>query len=71
MDKASIQEGLKKFVDPLSSQTYLNTFRVQARNSLLGADMGTRANSIWKMAEYIVAPYDGDESRPLADYLKG
>ena len=70
MDKTSIQEGLKGFVDPLSSQTYLNTFRVQKRNSLLGADMGTRANSIWKMAEYIVAPFD-DDDRPLEDYLKG
>ncbi len=70
MDKTSIQEGLKAFVEPLSSQTYLNTFRLQKRNSLLGADMGTRANSIWKMAEYIVAPYDDDE-RPIEEYLKG
>jgi hypothetical protein len=71
MDSTSIQEGLKRFVEPLSSQTYLNTFRVQKRTSLLGADMGTRANSIWKMAEYIVAPYDNDESKPLDEYLKG
>lgn len=71
MDSTSIQEGLKGFVEPLSSQTYLNTFRVQKRTSLLGADMGTRANSIWKMAEYIVAPYDNDESKPLDEYLKG
>ena len=71
MESSDIQEGLREFVEPLTSQTYLNTFRVQKRGSLLGADMGTRANSIWKMAEYIVAPYDGNDDITLDQYIKG
>ena len=71
MDSASIQKGLREFIEPLTSQTYLNTFREQKRSSLLGADMGTRANSIWKMAEYIIAPFDNDNSKSLDEYLKG
>ena len=68
-----IQAGLDKFVEPLDSQTYQNTYRVQKRNSLLkpAKSLGTRANSIWKMAQYIVATYDQDNTHPLADYLKG
>ena len=56
---ADLQKGLKGFTEELSSQTYLNTYRVQQRDSLLAEGLGTRANSIWKMAQYIIATYDG------------
>ena len=68
---ADLQNGLKGFTEELTSQTYLNTFRVQSRDSLLADGLGTRANSIWKMAQYIVAKYDNRPSIPMDSYLKG
>lgn len=61
MERSFIQEGLSKFVDELTSQTYLDTFRCQKRSSLLAEGLGTRANSIWKMANYIVAYKEENE----------
>lgn len=61
MERSFIQEGLSKFVDELTSQTYLGTFRCQKRSSLLADGLGTRANSIWKMANYIVAYKEENE----------
>lgn len=71
MDKSYIQEGLSKFVEELTSQTYLNTYRIQKRSSLLADGLGTRANSIWKMAHYIIAFCDDDISKPITKYLTG
>lgn len=71
MELANIQERLASFSEELTSQTYLNTYRVQPKASLLNYEgLGTRANSIWKMAQYIVAKNDGSNSA-LEDYLKG
>lgn len=75
MERSFIQEGLSKFVDELTSQTYLDTFRCQKRSSLLADGLGTRANSIWKMANYIVAykeENEKDEHNVAKEYfLKG
>ena len=68
---SDLQKGLSNFTEELSSQTYLNTYRVQKRDSLLADGLGTRANSIWKMAQYIVAIYDNKENEPLESYLQG
>lgn len=68
---SDLQKGLKGFTEELSSQTYLNTYRVQRRDSLLADGLGTRANSIWKMAQYIIATYDERESEPIESYLNG
>ena len=68
---SDLQKGLSNFAEELSSQTYLNTFRTQRRDSLLAEGLGTRANSIWKMAQYIIATYDNNENEPLESYLKG
>lgn len=68
---SDLQKGLSNFTEELSSQTYLNTYRVQRRDSLLAEGLGTRANSIWKMAQYIIAIYDGKEAEPMESYLKG
>jgi 5-methylcytosine-specific restriction endonuclease McrBC GTP-binding regulatory subunit McrB len=68
---SDLQKGLSDFTEELSSQTYLNTYRVQRRDSLLAEGLGTRANSIWKMAQYIIATYDGKETEPMESYLKG
>ena len=71
MEKSDIQKGLDKFVDELTSQTYLHTYRMQKRSSLLADGLGTRANSIWKMANYIIAFCDDSTENPIENYLKG
>lgn len=67
---ADIQSGLNVFSEALTSQTYMNTFKPQSRDSLLSDGLGTRANSIWKMAQYIIAYYD-KTNEPLEKYLSG
>lgn len=71
MEGTDIQEGLKKFVEELTSQTYLHTYRKQKRSSLLADGLGTRANSIWKMAQYIIAYCDDSPEIPINKYLNG
>lgn len=71
MEKSDIQKGLDKFVEELTSQTYLHTYRMQKRSSLLADGLGTRANSIWKMANYIIAFCDDSTETPVEKYLKG
>ena len=67
---ADIQSGLSVFSEALTSQTYMNTFKPQSRDSLLSDGLGTRANSIWKMAQYIIAYYD-KTNEPIDKYLAG
>lgn len=71
MEKSDIQKGLEEFVEELTSQTYLHTYRMQKRSSLLADGLGTRANSIWKMANYIIAFCDDSTETPIEKYLKG
>ena len=71
MELTDIQKGLSSFTEELTSQTYHNTYRVQKRDSLLAEGLGTRANSIWKMAQFIVATYDNKKDVPLESYLNG
>ena len=71
MEQSDIREGLSNFVDEYTSQTNKGTFRSQKRDSLLAPGLGTRANSIWKMAEYLVAFKDDDGKTPKEEYLKG
>ena len=68
---SDLQKGLSSFAEELSSQTYLNTFRTQRRDSLLAEGLGTRANSIWKMAQYIIATYDDKKDEPIESYING
>lgn len=70
MEYSDIQAGLKTFVERYDSQTYIGSYRETSRDSLLKDGLGTRANSLWKMAEYVVATYD-NKDLPISDYLKG
>ena len=71
MDYTDIQKGLSKFVERYDSQTYLGSYRDTSRSSLLNDGLGTRANSLWKMAEYVVAKYDNNTKAKLGEYLNG
>ena len=62
---------MSKFVERYDSQTYLGSYRETSRSSLLNDGLGTRANSLWKMAEYVVAKYDFNTKAKLSDYLDG
>ena len=70
MDFTSIKLGLEGFVERYDSQTYLGSYRETSRSSLLNDGLSTRANSLWKMAEYVVAKNDGSDS-PIEDYING
>ena len=70
MDYSSIKTGLESFVERYDSQTFIGSYRETGRSSLLNDGLSTRANSLWKMAEYVVARYDGTGT-PLSKYING
>ena len=68
---SDIKKGLNQFVERYDSQTYLGSYRETSRSSLLNEGLSTRANSLWKMAEYVVAQYDNNTSASINDYISG
>jgi len=70
MDYSNIKTGLEGFVERYDSQTYLGSYRETSRSSLLNDGLSTRANSLWKMAEYVVAKHDNKDN-PTDEYIKG
>lgn len=70
MDYASIKIGLEGFVEKYDSQTYIGSYRETNRSSLLNDGLSTRANSLWKMAEYVVAKYDSTNNS-VDRYIRG
>ena len=70
MDYSDIKSGLSDFVERYDSQTYLGSYRETSRSSLLNDGLSTRANSLWKMAEYVVAKYDYSNA-PVESYITG
>ena len=71
MECTDIQRGLSSFVERYDSQTYIGSYRETTRASLLNDGLSTRANSLWKMAEYVIAQYDNNSKIPLDSYLNG
>ena len=70
MDYTSIKTGLEGFVERYDSQTYIGSYRETNRSSLLKDGLSTRANSLWKMAEYVIAKCD-DTDGSIEEYIKG
>lgn len=72
LTESELKSNLERFATYYSSQTNKGTYRTTGRNSLLNSGLGTRANSIWKMAEYVIATYeDAPSGKGLDDYLQG
>lgn len=72
LTEAELRSNIERFATYYSSQTNKGTFRTTGRNSLLNSGLGTRANSIWKMAEYIIATYEETPiDKSFDDYLQG
>ena len=69
MDKSDIINGLNQFAVVYDSQTYFGSYRETPRNSLLKPST-TRANTLWKMAEYVIATYD-NTTTPISSYIDG
>lgn len=70
MDYTSIKTGLEGFVERYDSQTYIGSYRETNRSSLLKEGLSTRANSLWKMAEYVIARCDETDDS-IEEYIKG
>lgn len=75
MEKAILTQqdllsNLERFATCYTSQTNKGTFKTTGRKSLLKDGLSTRANSIWKMAEYVVATYE-ESDQPIQSYLDG
>lgn len=70
MDYSSIKTGLEQFVELYDSQTFIGSYRETNRSSLLKGGLSTRANSLWKMAEYVVAMFDNTDNS-VDSYIKG
>lgn len=71
MDLRNIELGLEQFVEKCDSQTLIGSYKQISRKSLynlLKDKTITRANVLWKMAEYVVATYDTSSSN-IDDYI--
>lgn len=72
MDRKGIVQFLKSFVKQQKSEVNYGTYRETNRASLLNDGLGTRANSVWKQSQFVVAYRNEDETSDNSDsYLKG
>lgn len=72
MDRKGIVAFLKSFVKQQKSEVNYGTYRETNRSSLLNEGLGTRANSVWKQSQFVVAYRNNDETTDNVEpYLKG
>lgn len=72
MDRKGIIQFLKSFVRQQRSEVNYGTYRETNRTSLLNDGLGTRANSVWKQSQFVVAYRNDDETSDYSgSYLKG
>lgn len=70
MDFANIKKELEKFTVRYDSQTFIGSYRETKRSSLLSDGLSTRANSLWKMAQFVIATYE-DDHKPIENHING
>ena len=72
MDRKGIVQFLKSFVKQQKSEVNYGTYRETNRASLLNDGLVTRANSVWKQSQFVVAYRNEDETSDNSEsYLKG
>lgn len=72
MERKDIVAFLKTFVKQQKSEVNYGTYRETTRSSLLNDGLGTRANSVWKQSQFIVAYWNNNsETDNVSEYLKG
>lgn len=70
MERTNIVNFLKSFVKQQKSEVNYGTYRETGRSSLLNDGLSTRANSVWKQSQFIVAFVDNQNDN-ISLYLKG
>ena len=73
MERTDIVTFLKTFVKKQKSEVNYGTYRETTRSSLLNDGLSTRANSVWKQSQFIVAyrPDSDTETDKISKYLEG
>lgn len=71
MERKDIVSFLKTFVKQQKSEVNYGTYRETTRSSLLNEGLGTRANSVWKQSQFIVAYCSNDSENDIQKYLAG
>lgn len=71
MERKDIVSFLKTFVKQQKSEVNYGTYRETTRSSLLKDGLGTRANSVWKQSQFIVAYSLDDTEEDTRKYLAG
>lgn len=71
MEKQDIIDFLETFVKKQKSEVNFGTYRPTTRSSLLKEGLGTRANSVWKQSQFVVAYMDGKADGTLEQCLDG
>lgn len=73
MDRKGIVQFLNSFVkQQKSNEVNYGTYRETNRSSLLNDGLGTRANSVWKQSQFVVAYRNEDKTSDNSEsYLKG
>ena len=71
MERKDIVSFLKTFVKQQKSEVNYGTYRETTRSSLLKDGLGTRANSVWKQSQFIVAYSVDDTEEDTRKYLEG
>ena len=62
MTKQEILDFLGTFVRQQKSEVNYGTYRATQRKSLLNDGLSTRANSVWKQSQFVVAYMDQTET---------
>lgn len=73
MDRNEIVEGLSKFCTKVSSETQPFTFNSDegSWSSLATSQVGTRGNSVWKTANYVIIGKDSACTKPKSELIEG
>ena len=71
MTKQEILDFLGTFVRQQKSEVNYGTYRATQRKSLLKDGLSTRANSVWKQSQFVVAYMDKTETEPVDSFLNG
>lgn len=71
MEREDIVSFLKTFVKKQKSEVNYGTYKEVARSSLLNGGLSTRANSVWKQSQFIVAYSSNDTEEDIHKYLVG
>lgn len=71
MDTKDIEKYLASFVKEQKSEVNYGTYKATPRSSLLKNGLQTRANSVWKQSQFVIAFIDDGDKDDISLYLDG